>query len=224
MERESVNTFLILGVDCEASFKTFKSNRGMSILFKKNVLAISVIFLLSFQGFSQSKYEKEFRIKAKDVPSRALSFVDSITFDSKVKWYKEIGLNDVTIEAKAKFRKERHSIEFSENGIFQDIEIEVNPSQIPFDAFSKISGILSQTHKKYKIEKVQMQYTGGRNLVLRFLREDRNSPEGITINFEVVISTKLDGNYIMIEYLFSETGEHMESNQIISKRKDTIDY
>ena len=224
MEKEFANTLLILKNDCETSFKTFNGNRGVSILLKKNILAISVIFLLSFQGFSQSKYEKEFRIKAKDVPSSALAFVDSMTFDSKVKWDKEIGLNDVTIEAKAKFKNERHSIEFSENGIFQDVEIVVKPNQIPFDAFSKISGILSQRHKKHKIEKVQVQYSGDRNLVLRFLRENRNNTNGITINFEVVISTKLNGNYIMLEYLFSETGEYVASNQIISKRKDTIDY
>jgi hypothetical protein len=224
MERKSIKTHNFFKVNCAASIKPVYCNMRINIAIKKIFLVSSALLLIAFQGFSQSKYEKEFRIKAKDVPSSALSFVDSMTFDSKVKWYKEVGLNDVTIEAKAKFKNERHSIEFSENGIFQDVEKEVKPNQIPIDTISKISEILSQRHKKYKIEKVQIQYTGDRNLVLKFLRENRNNHEGITINFEVVISTKLDGNYIMLEYLFSETGEYVESNQIISKRKDTIDY
>lgn len=57
-----------------------------------------------------------------------------------------------------------------------------------------------------------------------FLRENRNNSEGITISYEVVISTKMDGNYLMLEYLFSETGEYLLSNEIISRRNDTIDY
>jgi len=195
--------------------------RKMSV---KSAFILSFLLLLSIHGFSQSKYEKEFRIKGESVPSKARSFVDSITFDSKVKWYKEISLDLITIEAKAKINNERHSIEFSENGIFEDAEVEVKPDKIPESVNSKISGILSQRHKKYKIEKIQIQYTGGRNVVLSFLRGDRNNSEGITINYEVVISTKMDGNYLMLEYLFSETGEYLQSSEIISRRKDTIDY
>jgi hypothetical protein len=224
MERKSIKTLIDHEVNCVASTKTVYGNKGMSILIKKFTLVLSTLLLIAFQGLSQTKYEKEFRIKAKDVPSSALSFVDSMTFDSKVKWYKEIGLNDVTIEAKAKFNKERYSIEFSENGIFQDVEIEVKPSKIPYGTYSKLAGVLSQNHKRYKIDKVQIQYTGDRNLVLKFFRENRINPEGITVNYEVVISTKMDGNYIMLEYLFSETGEYMQSSKIISRRKDTIDY
>ncbi|MFZ6037765.1 MAG: hypothetical protein ACOYU1_05940 [Bacteroidota bacterium] len=224
MERKSVNTRKDFDVDCVASFITVYGNKKMSIVIKRFVLVLSSILLIAFHGFSQAKYEKEFRIKEKYVPSVALNFVDSMTFDSKVKWYKEIGLNRITIEAKAKYKKERYSIEFFENGVFKDVEIEIKPYKIPYSTFSKISGFLSQRHKKYKIEKVQIQYSGDRNLVLMFLRENRNNSEGITISYEVVISTKMDGNYLMLEYLFSETGEYLLSNEIISRRNDTIDY
>lgn len=190
----------------------------------KSAFILSLLLLLSIHGVSQSKYEKEFRIKAENVPAKALTFIDSLTFDSKIKWYKEIGLDHITIEAKAKFNNERHSIEFSENGIFEDAEVEVKPDKIPESVNSKISGILSQRHKKYKIEKIQIQYTGDRSVVLNFLRQNRKNSEGITINYEIVISTKMEGNYLMLEYLFSETGEFLQSSQIISRRKDTIDY
>ena len=224
MERKPVNTSIVCVVNCAASLKSLNCNMFRSLLSGRLVTIFGILLLIGFHGFSQTKYEKEFRIRVKDVPPLALAFVDSMTFDSKVKWYKEIGLNQITIEAKAKLNKERHSIEFFENGIFQDIEIEVNPNKIDYGTYSKITGVLSQRHKKYKIEKVQIQYTGDRNIVLMFLRENRNNPEGIAINYEVVISTKLDGNYLMLEYLFSETGEYVQSNHIISRRKDTIDY
>jgi len=56
------------------------------------------------------------------------------------------------------------------------------------------------------------------------LRENRSNSEGLTISYEVIISTKMEGNFLMLEYLFSEKGEFVQSNQIVSKRKDTIDY
>ena len=121
MERKSVNTRKDFDVDCVASFITVYGNKKMSIVIKRFVLVLSSILLIAFHGFSQAKYEKEFRIKEKYVPSVALNFVDSMTFDSKVKWYKEIGLNRITIEAKAKYKKERYSIEFFENGVFKDV-------------------------------------------------------------------------------------------------------
>lgn len=224
MERKSVNTFLVCENYCAASLKSIHYSKFRSFLSGKPLMILGILLLFSLQGFSQTKYEKEFRIRLNEVPTLALSFVDSMTFDSKVKWYEEIGLNQITIEAKAKLNKEGYSIEYSENGIFQDVEIEVNPNKIDDGTYSKITGVLSQRHKKYKIEKVQIQYTGDRNIVLMFLRENRNNLKGITINYEVIISTKMDGNYLMIEYLFSETGEYMQSNQIVLNRKDRIDY
>lgn len=224
MERKSVNTLTETEVDWLAFLKTIYGNKGVSTLPEKFAIVLSLLFLFSFHGFTQSKYEKEFRIQAENVPSRALSFVDSLTFDSKVKWYKEIGIDIKTIEVKAKLKKERHSIEFSETGTFQDVEIEVKPNKIPDSTNSKITRFLTLEHKKYKIEKVQIQYTGDRNVVLNFLRSNRNNSACITVNYEVIISTKMDGNYLILEYLFSETGEYVQRNQIISRRKDTLEY
>lgn len=224
MERKTVVSFTDIGLAYGTPNEITYNRKCMGFLPEKIGFVLSMLFLFSFNGFSQSKYEKEFRIDPKDVPSPALSFVDSLTFDSRVKWYKEIGLELNTIEAKATIRRVRHSIEFCEEGIFQDVEIEVKPDEIPYSTNSKISEILSLRHKKYRIEKVQIQYTGDRNVVLRLLRENRSNTEGIILNYEIVVSTKLDGVYIMLEYLFSEAGEFVQSSQIISRRIDTIDY
>lgn len=197
---------------------------SVSTLIEKMLFVFSFLILFNLNGFSQSKYEKEFRIKEKDVPSNALSFVDSMTFGFKVKWYRELGLNHITIEAKTILNKERHSIEFCENGKFQDVEIEVDPTRIPHSTYSIIKEVLTLRHKKHKIEKIQIQYSGERDVVLKFMRENRINTQGITINYEIVVSTKMDGNYLMFEYLFSEKGEYVQSKQIVSKRADWIDY
>ena len=130
MERKTVVTFTEYGPDYGAPKAITYCRKGLGILPEKIVFVLSILLLFSFNVFSQSKYEKEFRIDPKDVPYPALTFVDSLTFDSRVKWYKEIGLELNTIEAKAKIKRVRHSIEFCEEGIFQDTEIEVKPDKI----------------------------------------------------------------------------------------------
>lgn len=224
MERESLRTVPEYAVNCASSSEIVFGDGRKFIFILKFLFVTALLILSNSPGFSQSKYEKEFRIKESEVPLSALSFVDSMNFDTKIKWYKEIGLTQITFEAKAISNKERHSIEFCEDGIFQDIEIEVDSSKIPYSIYSKISELLAIRHKKYKIEKIQMQYAGDRGAVLRFLREKAFNSEDITISYEFIISTKMDGNYLMLEYLFSDKGEYVQSNQIVSKRKDTIDY
>lgn len=71
-------------------------------------LLLGVLFLFSLKGYSQPKYEKELRISALAVPLSAKSFVDSFSFDKKIKWYKEIGIDQVSYEAKTRYKGENH--------------------------------------------------------------------------------------------------------------------
>lgn len=211
-------------VICVTSVMSTIFNDDMKVMLRKIVSLLILISLSRGHVFSQTKYEKESRINHKEVPPAALSFVDSLPFVSKVKWYKETGLNHVTIEAKSKLNKERHSVEFSEEGTFQDVEIEVKPSRIEYETYSGITEFLTQEHGKFKVEKTQIQYSGGRNAVLMFLRSGRNDSESIIVNFEIEISTKVDGSFLMFEYLFTEKGDYVESRQITSVRMGRIEY
>jgi len=183
----------------------------------------SLFFLFSNNGFSQFKFEREFGITRKDVPSIALSFIDSLTFDSRVRWFKEEGLTRNSIEAKARLNRERYSIEFAENGYFKDAEVEIQPRSIPGIVYSDILSVFAQNYRRYKIEKIQIKYTGNRNTVLNFLRGNRKNPYGITINYEIVISTRIDGEFVSLEYTFSELGEFLQRERIIETRKSNID-
>ncbi len=190
---------------------------------KKNICVCILVFLFSSSGFSQLKYEREFRIKRNEVPSIALSFVDSLTFDSKVRWFKEEGLTSNAIEAKARFNKEKYSIQFEENGRFNDAEIEIKPSLIPPDVNFKILSVFRNNYRRHKIEKTQINYTGNRNTVLAFLRHNRKNPDGIIIRYEIVISTRIGGEFVSMEYLFSGAGEFLRREKIIETRKSNID-
>lgn len=46
-------------------------------------------FSCSANLLAQEKFEKESRIKQRDVPLKASSFMDSLKLNTKIKWYKE---------------------------------------------------------------------------------------------------------------------------------------
>jgi hypothetical protein len=186
-------------------------------------LLLGVLLLFSFKSFSQPKYEKEMRISSLAVPLIAKSFVDSFSFDKKIKWYKEIGIDQMSYEAKTRYKRENYSIEFSEDGSFKDVEIEINEKKIPVDVFSRIHTFLNQKHKKFKLERIQIQYEGDRNAVLTYLQK-KTGKEKIAIGFEIVLSTTTAGEFQTLEYFFSETGEFIRMYHIILSKTDHIEY
>ncbi len=190
-------------------------------------MSVNLIFFmlafLSLQGFSQYKYEREVRISETDVPESARSFVDSMNLDSKVRWYKEFGYNRTSFEAKTKYKGERYSIEFSTDGTFEDIEIEIEPTDIPSDTFANITKIFETEYESFNLVKLQVQYTGKPGLMLGFFPK-RDPIDGIHVHFEIIISTKVDGSFQKFEYLFTETGDVVHKSKILLQNTDNITY
>ncbi|MBN2610454.1 MAG: hypothetical protein JXB00_02765 [Bacteroidales bacterium] len=187
---------------------------------KKN-LAFLLFSFIAVSVAAQYKYEKEFRIGEAEVPEQAVSFVDSLGFGTKVRWYREVGYDTTSFEAKTRYDRQLYSIEFSATGTFEDVEIGIGANDIPEAAFGLISAYLQAEHGKYKIEKAQMQYLGEEGAVLAYFRE-QTGQGGLVIHYELVISTKMEGCWVMMEYLFSGTGEFLRRSQLTLKRTDNI--
>ena len=188
----------------------------------------TLFFLLVFTGtlvpsFGQIKYEKEVRLDKKDVPATARDFVRQFAFTKKVKWYKEIGLTSTSIEAKTKHKGQRYSIEFDNEGILEDVEIEIGAGNIKEGTINTISTYLSEELGKYEIEKIQIQYVGPPENILSFLKEQNHS-ELIITNYEFVINSKVDKAFRQFEYLFDESGVFIKSYEIILRNTDNIEY
>lgn len=182
-----------------------------------------MLTLLALPSLAQLKYEKETRVKRGDIPNVALNFVDSVNFGSRIKWYKEFGLDTIAYEAKTKSSGKRYSIKFMQDGSLADVEIEVKPNEIPDETYSAITKYLANKHNKYSIEKIQIQYTGDSALILEFLQSKRSDSD-LVINYEIVISSKVDRSYTMLEYLFSSKGEFIYELQIVLNKTENIVY
>jgi hypothetical protein len=187
------------------------------------IIILILILTASLHGYAQYKYEKEYRVKQENVPALAVNYLDSLNFKSKVKWYKEIGINSNSFEAKTKYKGKKYSVEFSEEGFFEDIEIEIELSEIPSLTLNSISKYLAENYSKYKIEKVQVQYSGNKNLVFDFLLY-QNINDELIINYEIILSSKIDGAFKMFEFLFSNSGNFIQKKEFVLKRTDNIEY
>jgi len=140
-----------------------------------------------------------------------------------VKWYRETGYSTISFEAKTKHKGKRISVEFSENGTFEDIEIEIRTDEIPRNAFSKVSDYLLASHEKYKIDKIQIQYSGEPNIVLNYFLTIEVAGD-LVINYEVVINTKAEGAFARFEYLFDKDGEFIQKRRIKLSMTDNIEF
>jgi len=188
----------------------------------KKILFIFLITVSSF-SFGQTKFEKETRIKEKDVPKLALSFVDTLDFNKKVKWYKETALKTTSIEAKTKYKGKKYSIEFSTDGQIEDVEVEMKFKDVPESAKAKIMQLFTGTYKIFGVEKIQIQYTGNRNALISYLKNNK-AIEAITVNYEIVINARVNKSFKRFEYLFNNKGKLLSQAEIIIKNTDNIEY
>lgn len=187
------------------------------------LILILCLLIITVSGYSQIKYEKEERINRDEAPASATCFVDSMNITSRIKWFKEIGYDKISFEAKTKFKGKRLSIEFSEDGIFEDIEVEIRKEDIPQLVSNKISKYLLSLNTKYKIDKIQIQYSGDSNLILNYVRTEVASNK-LIINYEIVIATKVDGVFVRFEYLFDKNGNFIQKSRIKLNMTDNIEF
>ena len=122
----------------------------------KHLFYMVMIIATGLPGYAQFKYEKEVRLKAKDVMPTALGYVDSFHFNRKVRWYREYGLDKVSIEAKTRYQGSRYSIKFQEDGTLEDLEIEINPEEIQAHIKDTMNQFLQTKHDCYKLKKIQI--------------------------------------------------------------------
>lgn len=172
---------------------------------------------------AQSKYEKEDRIDAQEVPQLARSFVEELGFTDKIKWYIEEGLNKISYEAKTKQHSKKYSVEFSKDGVIEDIEIKINKKEVDPAVWDKITTYLKATYDKYKVCKIQKQYTGAERELIKSVRQNHRTT-GTTLKYEIEIKGKKDGEYQMVEFLFDEGGHPLQQAIIIQKNTDHLEY
>jgi hypothetical protein len=156
---------------------------------KFTILIVLSSFHFSF--FAQQKFEKEYRINSKEIPAKSLQIIKMWNFKKKVKWFAEESNDGKTFEAKVVYKRHSYSIEFSE--LSTEIQLEIKEN-------------LSKKFKKYRIKKVQIQYSGTETAIYNEVFQLKTTHERAKINFEIVLKAKKENDYALYEILTDNKG------------------
>lgn len=186
-------------------------------------IAVVLLVICTNHIYAQQKYEKESRLKAEAVPTKARAFIDSLTITEKIKWYLEEGLDRTSIEAKFKLNNQKHSVEFDTTGNLEDIEIQIKWSDLQKTLKDSINTQLGRDCKKFKIRKTQIQYSGDRSTLLSKIKTGKSTTDFL-VQYELIVKCKNAKNIALFEYLFSNIGQKLASSQIVFKNSSNLEY
>lgn len=173
--------------------------------------------------FAQEKNEVEKRIKVKDAPQEAKTWLkDAYENQRKTKWYYQTDGNEEGFEAKLKHKKHLHSVEFDTTGEVRNIEILMAEEEVNKKVMQNIHSYLKSNYNKFKISKLQIQYTGEGDDLEDIIDEDEF--EDITIHYEIEFYGKSDTEDELWEGLFDAEGQLIERRKIVLKATDNLDY
>ena len=187
--------------------------------------AIIVFFMLiPCSVWVQEKAEKEFRLKEVQVPDKAIQFINQTGEAGAFKWYKEVGISSSSIEAKGKVEGKRYSVEFDSLGNIEDVEVEINWKELSDSVRNAMCKKLSLDFKKFKLIKIQQQFTGSPEDLIKVIRSRKQETYGLTVQYELVLEGKTEVNITPYEYTFDEQGNFVKRLKIISRNIDNLEY
>jgi len=191
--------------------------------FLKTLLFLLFLSFCALSAAGQVKYEKEIRIDMNQVPEKALNFIKNSGIDSKVKWHKELNIDNTSIEAKTTFQSTKYSIEFDTLGNLQDVEFIINFQDLPDKTQAKIEKQFDSLFSRYKIIKTQTQFSGPPQIIQQLLKDTKPSDDYIT-RYEIVMGGKEKKIMRKFEILTNESGEILQRNRIRPKNMDNLIY
>lgn len=192
--------------------------------FSHGFIVLCICTFLPAVAFAQTKFEREYRIKEKDVPEQALRFINNAVEGGKVKWYAEESQDGNNIEAKLKYQKQKFSVEFDTLGNLQDVEKTVKLKNLNQKTSDAISRSLATKFGDYKIRKVQIQWTANDYETLTELIRNRNSTGTYDEKFEIVIETRKNKAYKAFEVLIDRNGKIEKSLELDLRSMNNIEF
>jgi len=184
-----------------------------------------LILLISFFciALQAQKIEKETRIKANEAPPKAVHWlVNSFEAAPEITWYVETTSGKRSYEAKYKKAGKKYSVEFSDEGYVEDIEFIVKWKNLNSEVKSALKRHFEKHYTRFKIHKIQIQYTGSDTDLARVLTG--NDAKEIQTRYEIEYYGKQKSEKIFWEGLFTSEGELIEKREIIQRPVDNLNY
>jgi len=190
-----------------------------------NYLLLAMCCLVQI-GTAQNKYERESRIDVEEFPKKSYTLIQEYLEDAKrVRFYQETDSTKKSYEAKFKKGRLHYSVEFDQNGALEDVEFKIKERDIPNDTWGTILYYLDKNHTKYRIKKIQQQYTviegQATQETLHNAFQNLILPE---VNYELVFAAKENKGYQEYEALFDSEGKLIRIRKSFPPSYDHVLY
>jgi hypothetical protein len=170
--------------------------------------------------FSQEKIEKEVSVKVQDVPSAAKEWLkDAFESVQKPKWFLEYSQNGKSFEAKFRYQDHYYSVEFDSVGFVQDVEIEIDQSEVSSEVWKEISAYFEKEFQQVKVEKIQRQFSGLPEDLEDYF--DEGEHENLLVKYEIVFQGKKE-LWELWEALFDDSGRFLSILKVQIRPTDNL--
>lgn len=175
---------------------------------------IGMLVCFSGQTMAQEKTEREFRVKASEVPDAAKEWVtQAFDPDNKIKWFYEETSGKSSFEAKFSHNSLDHSVEFDPSGMIEDVEVQISWTELPQKIQDAVTTFFEAKFSKYRIEKVQVQYAGESKEMIKWAKTA--SLDLIQIRYEIEFYGESETDKKLWEGLFDKNGNMLNLREII---------
>ncbi|WP_339922150.1 hypothetical protein [uncultured Cyclobacterium sp.] len=189
----------------------------------KKYWAIFFFCFFSQLTYGQVKIEKESRVMSNEVPEIAIKWLEDV-FDhkKKLKWYFEESANSCSFEAKFIRKGKKYSVEFSETGFIEDIEVFEHWRKLPHSVRDNISDYMEDLFIKSRIEKIQIQYTGSKEDIQYWVQTDLLNQ--MVVKYEVEFYGQTENSKKLWEGLFDRDGKVLMKREILLSPSNNLFY
>ena len=186
-------------------------------------IVLFILILVSFQIAAQKK-EHEQRVDKDSVPEKALKFVEQIKIDMKhPRWYKENTSGKRSYEIKFVYDHQLHSVEFNEVGLIEDIEVMIKKRKLKPEVLRTINNSLDEIYDKYKIVKIQKQFSSEKeDDLIKILNQGIS--EDVVVKYEIEFEAKQNGSWKMYEGTFTKDGRLESKREIVIRSTENLNY
>ncbi|MTI22551.1 hypothetical protein E1176_16080 [Fulvivirga sp. RKSG066] len=187
-------------------------------------LGLMLVLIMSVAHSQEKKIERESRVKLKETPKDMQSVLMPFVSEAKkLKYYQEYDGKRITYEAKVILHKRHFSIEFSEEGKLEDVEVIYCFTELPQDTQDAIVDYLMQ-YANFKIKKTQKQFTDINKSDSGVIQGAIENDNTLTIKYELVISIKESVHWASFELLFDRNGKLLEKKEMANRSEDHLLY
>lgn len=186
------------------------------------LVTIILINFIALGSFAQIKLEIEKPVPVEYVPESAKAYVCNLFPEAKVKWILERSNSGDNVEAKVKKAGKKYSIEFSQEGVFEDVEVEVEEEELAKPSLNAITNQLKTDFDRYKIVKIQHHYSGDKKEIKHLLNGNEVNLKYVRQLYEIVIYGIKDKVINSFEYTFSINGEFVERLKNAESNSDNL--